>query len=135
MPALRADDADYDDRSRRYAVTGQVGDDLVQQVLDRNVLARQCADLRDEIAGLRERVEKAEALAAQWRLWVDGASAQLEEAGVSGYNTMLYESESAVDNVMQRSYDDGYREAIRQLSLDMDYMLREFVDRSLGPKP
>lgn len=90
---------------------------------ERNALARQLADLRDEMAGLRQELLDAQQTAVMWSQWAEDtankANGDITEVrndqGTDAYEDMLTGAQRALEKVKDHWYDVGYAIALKEL--------------------
>lgn len=82
---------------------------------ERNTLARQLADLRDEMDSLREELHDAQNIAAQWSQWAESHADELNTDEQDKYEEMLTDSQILIDKAKDYWYDIGYANALREL--------------------
>jgi len=89
---------------------------MTEDLPDRNALARQLADVRDEMAELRKQLLEAQQTAAMWQQW---AEAHADEISTSyeddKYEDMLTAAQHALEKVKDYNYDVGYATALKEL--------------------
>lgn len=110
---------------------------MTEEVPDRNALARQLADARDELTSLRKELEDAWETAAKWSQWVESlankkaglVSEVTVVEGTDEYDTMLSEANLLVEKFKDHWYDIGYATALRELRSHMSDAIADWAEK------
>jgi hypothetical protein len=94
---------------------------------DRNVLARQVADLRDEMAGLRkeyaEHQERHIAIVAALEL---DRGKTVDEVTDEAYD----DKDMVVQNLKDRVFEQGFEDGVRHARNSLDALLRQVIEEA-----
>ena len=85
----------------------------MSDVRDVNQIARECADLRDELATAKQQLSEARGLAAMWSNWRDAVSVKLDEAGIDEDD--LPDAEALMQKIKDEVWEQGYATALMEL--------------------
>jgi hypothetical protein len=85
---------------------------------DRNTLARELADLRDEMISVRKELYDAQTTAVQWAQWAEENADKINGPDFNydkpdNYETMLSEANILQEKLKDYWYDVGYATALR----------------------
>ena len=107
---------------------------MTDEIPDRNTLARELADVRDEMTRLRQELNDAQTTAVQWAQWAESNADKLNGENYDyekpdNYDTMLSEANVLMEKLKDHWYDIGYATALRELHAHMDEVLEAWANK------
>jgi hypothetical protein len=102
---------------------------------DRNTLARELADLRDEMISVRKELYDAQTTAVQWAQWAEENADKINGPDFNydkpdNYETMLSEANILQEKLKDYWYDVGYATALRELTNHLPDVLEAWAQKN-----
>ena len=103
---------------------------------ERNDLARQLADIRDQLVDAQAQTLEAWQTSVMWSQWAedtankqDGLVTEVRNSDGDSYEGMLSGAQEALEKVKDHWYDIGYATALKELHNHLDEVIGDWADK------